>query len=80
MNINQKKRRLMNLIEKMDEARLDALLTLLEKPKDDLLLVSEDDWAQIRYRNKQVEEGNIEDLDAWKSLKNLRDSLKKKKK
>lgn len=70
----------MNLIEKMDEARLDALLTLLEKPKDDLLLVSEDDWAQIRYRNKQVEEGNIEDLDAWKSLKNLRDSLKKKKK
>lgn len=69
----------MFLIEKMDEARLDALLTLLENPKDDLY-VSEDDSALIAYRHKQVLDGNIEDLDAWKSLKNLREETLKKKK
>lgn len=77
----------MELLERMDEARLDALFTLLESPKvhqysyaKNNLYVCEDDRAQIAYRDKQVAVGNIEDLDAWKSLKNLRNGLSKKKK
>ena len=49
MNIGQKRKELMDLIAKLDEARLDALLILLKNPTEDLM-VSEDDWAEMEYR------------------------------
>lgn len=51
MNLRDKRRAVKRLIEQLDALRLDALLTLLEEPEENLY-VSEDDRHQLEYRNK----------------------------
>ncbi len=78
MNIRDKRKMVTQLIEKLDEKRLDALITLLKDPQDELI-VSESDWEYANYRRKLYEEGNAETTPADNVIKNLKKSLGKRK-
>jgi hypothetical protein len=79
LNINQKRRKLMTMIEHLDEARVDALLTLLKNRSEDLY-VSEPDWSELERRQKEVEEGKVKDVNAREAGKRIQNALKKKRK
>lgn len=79
MNLKEKRKIAIHLIEGMDEAKLDAFLTLMKSPYDGLV-VSEDDWAEARYRRKQAQEGKVKMVPMEDALKRGRANLKKRKK
>lgn len=82
MNLKEKRKMAIHLIEKMDESKLDAFLTLMKSPyldsaRYDNLVVSEDDWADAEYRRRQVQSGKVKMVPIEDALKRGRANLKK---
>lgn len=76
-SLKEKRKKVQALIEAMSESRLDDLLNYLY-PQDSDLYVSEDDWAEVEYRSKQVREGKVKEIPARDVLKKMKAALKKK--
>lgn len=77
-NLIKKRKQVIRLIETLDEAHLDALMTLLT-PQDNLY-VSESDWAEIEYRSRKEDSEAVKMIPAKTFVKKLNTELKRKRK
>lgn len=64
------------LIDGLSTGHLDAVATLLEEAGDGYI-ISEEEWAEIDQRVKDVEEGRVKMIPAWESLERLKVELQK---
>jgi len=64
------------LIDGLSKKQLDAVATLLEEAGDGYI-ISEEEWAEIDQRTKDVEEGRAKMIPAWESLERLKVELQK---
>ena len=75
----KKLERAINIVEGMDDARLDALLLILDPPAEDDYEFSQEDNTMISERFERYEKGKTKGMPALEASKRIRAKLLKRK-
>ncbi|HTF04892.1 MAG TPA: hypothetical protein VK826_12785 [Bacteroidia bacterium] len=75
----KKQERAISIIQGMDDARLDALLLILDPPAEDDYEFTEEDKLIINERTARYESGEDKGIPSDKMVKELRARLRRKK-
>ncbi|HTF04891.1 MAG TPA: hypothetical protein VK826_12780 [Bacteroidia bacterium] len=75
----KKQERAISIIQGMDDARLDALLLILDPPAEDDYEFSQEDNTMISERFERYEKGKTKGMPALEASKRIRAKILKKK-
>lgn len=77
MKLSLKKRKeARKLVDELSKKHLEAIATMLEEA-DDGYIISEEEWAEIDQRVKDVEEGRVKMIPMEEALARVKENLRK---
>lgn len=77
--LNPKLKKVISIVSEMDEARLNALLLLLQEPLPDYDLTEDDKWT-VGERTEKYKRGEDKGIPAKEASKRIRKILKRHRK